>query len=208
MYLIDKKALFDHVSGRLQNASEEIMLGENSKACLKLLIDNQGDIVSKNTILDEVWTAKGIVVSDNAVRQTMHIVRKSITQLTSNSQLITTIPRNGYMIVGVEEISAEDQSAFLTKRSGRSFWRSQTAKINVSGLMYLIWPGYKGLAFSIITTVASFSAYFYVTSSQEQGLADVETSQPLQPGQSPAPHNSENSVSEMVISPLTTAESS
>lgn len=149
MYLIDNQVYFNYSSGRLFNLDNECYLGEHAKECLMLLSEKSDIIVTKEEIMQRVWHSKGIIVSDNAVRQTMHIIRKSFNRFSLNRQVIITIPRNGYMIINVTEVPDNDDSLIklqsISTETKRPFF-------NLKPLSFLkfIWPGYKGLAFSMI----------------------------------------------------------
>jgi len=158
MYLIDNQVYFNYASGRLFNLHNECYLGEHAKECLMLLSEKSDIIVTKEEIMQRVWHSKGIVVSDNAVRQTMHIIRKSFNKFSLNRQVIITIPRNGYMIINVTEVLDNDDSLIkLQNMSTETKW--PVFNLKLISLLKFIWPGYKGFAFALIFSALACIGY-------------------------------------------------
>jgi len=157
MYLIDNSVIFDPVSGKLSKFDEEIYLGQNAKECLMLLITHKGMIISKEQLIAEVWNAKGIIVSDNALRQTMYTIRKSLKYLSKEHELIITIPRKGYRIELVRT---------LTESEVQKISRDQTSRLTTDHRMLYkvwarkIWPGLRML--TVIAGVSAAINIFYL----------------------------------------------
>lgn len=168
MYLIDNQVYFNYASGKLFDLHNECYLGEHAKECLTLLLEKSDIIVTKEEIMQRVWRSKGIVVSDNAVRQTMHIIRKTFSRFPLNRQIIITIPRNGYMIINAIEVSDNDDSLIKNQsRSTETSWTTLNPKL--LSLLKALWPGYKGLAFSLVlSAVACISYTHFVGQTSEQ----------------------------------------
>lgn len=157
MYLIGMKVYFDQSNGRLFSLTDEHILGENAKECLRLLLENNGELVTKDEIVKRVWTSKGIVVSDNAVRQTMHILRRTIQQFSPEKQLITTVPRKGYMITQAIIVEDSDNTLLMMKRKTVKIYpRLQSAFMLFE---QVVWPGRKGLIFAALTAVITCALY-------------------------------------------------
>ncbi|WP_350262597.1 winged helix-turn-helix domain-containing protein (plasmid) [Pantoea sp. BJ2] len=169
MYLIDKKVYFTYSTGKLSNLDDEIILGEHARECLMLLIEKKGEIVSKATIVSRVWNAKGIVVSDNAVRQTMHILRRSLLHFTEGSQVITTVPRNGYLINNVAEVPDDDTTLSNYRVKNDIFTRASSALVFARVNSFL--PGIKGITYSFLTASLLFIAHEF--------FHPVNTAEPL-----------------------------
>lgn len=157
MYLIGRKVYFNHTTGKLYDLTQELTLGENAKECLSLLLENTGLLVSKEEIVKRVWTSKGVVVSDNAVRQTMHILRRSLSRFSPDKQLITTIPRNGYMIT--EAYVVDESDDVLLKISQNSANVFKRTSVRIAQTMRISWPGKKGFLFSIFTAALACVIY-------------------------------------------------
>jgi DNA-binding winged helix-turn-helix (wHTH) protein len=64
---------------------------------LRLLIEHHGQLVSKQMLLDHVWT--GTCVGDDAVTQRMSILRKAVGEDANHVRFIETVPKRGYRSV-------------------------------------------------------------------------------------------------------------
>lgn len=174
MYLIDNQVYFNYASGKLFDLHQEFYLGEHTKECLALLLEKSDIIVTKEEIMQRVWRSKGIIVSDNAVRQTMHIIRKTFNKFSLERQIIITIPRNGYMIINAIEVADNDDS--LMKLQNRTIENRWTAlNLKLLSLLNFIWPGYKGLVFSLaLSAVACISyTHFFAQTPEKTRNIDI-----------------------------------
>lgn len=83
---------------------------------LLVLISNQGKIMSKNALLDEVW--KDTFVEESTLAQNISTLRKTLAKYEKEKKFIVTIPRRGYrFIADVTEIVADEEVLFVEKRS-------------------------------------------------------------------------------------------
>ena len=64
---------------------------------LKLLIENYGQAVSRNQIMDALWN--DTIVSDNSVSQAVTQLRKSLHDDKETPRFIKTVPRVGYQLI-------------------------------------------------------------------------------------------------------------
>ena len=64
---------------------------------LKLLIENYGEAVSRNQIMDALWN--DTIVSDNSVSQAITQLRKSLQDDKETPRFIKTVPRVGYQLI-------------------------------------------------------------------------------------------------------------
>lgn len=64
---------------------------------LKLLIENYGQAVSRNQIMDALWN--DTIVSDNSVSQAITQLRKSLHDDKETPRFIKTVPRVGYQLI-------------------------------------------------------------------------------------------------------------
>jgi DNA-binding winged helix-turn-helix (wHTH) protein len=68
---------------------------------LALLVGEQGQLISKDRFLDEVW--RGIPVTDEALTQCIKTLRRQLGDDAANPRFIETVPKHGYrFIAGVE----------------------------------------------------------------------------------------------------------
>ncbi|AXH11282.1 response regulator [Halarcobacter bivalviorum] len=83
---------YDQQNERLYYKEELIQIGSQEKILLSLLIEAKGNIVSKDTILYNVW--KENYVSQSSVRTLVYRLRNKL-----NHQLIETIPYHGFRLI-------------------------------------------------------------------------------------------------------------
>lgn len=98
MILIKGDLFFDPEKRRLCKGDKELPLTENMSRCLSVLLKNKGEIVTKETLLKEVWEKNGVIVTETSIRQTLSQIRKSFAKLNISEELIYTLPRQGYKI--------------------------------------------------------------------------------------------------------------
>lgn len=92
-------ALFSERTGILRYEHKSIQLSNQCAACLLLLLQNTGDFVTKELILEKCWYNRGIRVSDVSVRQTLFILRKKLVDAGLDANCLTTVPRKGYQLL-------------------------------------------------------------------------------------------------------------
>lgn len=101
---------------------------------LKVLVENAGQVVSRNNLIDEVW---GVGAGgDERLSRAISILRKSFGDSPNQHQYIQTIPRRGYLltsdIVGSDPLVAagHDQEYGATSQIDQ-----QTRKLSIAGLL-------------------------------------------------------------------------
>ncbi len=83
---------------------------------LLVLVRNNGNIVTKNAILDEVW--KDTFVEESTLAQNISTLRKTLSKYDQNTEFIVTIPRRGYRFVAdVTESFADEKVLVVEKHS-------------------------------------------------------------------------------------------
>ena len=90
IYSFDEFTL-DLTRGSLLRQTEEIKLRPKSFEVLKFLVENGGRLISKDEIIENVWT--GTAVTDDSLVQCLKDIRNA---LNDKSQIyIKTVPRRG-----------------------------------------------------------------------------------------------------------------
>lgn len=84
---------------------EKILLTHHQSKLLLLLLINDGGVVSKSTIMQEVWEKK--IVTDNSMRQVILALRKNLDDSIKPYKVIINIPRVGYYIRLAQSIDTE-----------------------------------------------------------------------------------------------------
>lgn len=101
--------------GILFYEAEPTMLGQRAVALLRLLIQNGGQPVSKDALIDAGWG--GSAVADNNLTVQIAALRRTLADAANAANWIETLPRRGYRYVGpavatnVPDISAATRAA-------------------------------------------------------------------------------------------------
>jgi DNA-binding winged helix-turn-helix (wHTH) protein/Tol biopolymer transport system component len=101
------KTIFWH-TGLVVDQDETRKLEPLPVTFLKFLVEHQGEVVSKEQLLEAVWKNK--LVSDDAIRRVVKLVRTALNDDAKSPRFIKTLPSQGYMFVAKVEQSAEEQT--------------------------------------------------------------------------------------------------
>lgn len=82
----------------LTQDGEAILLNSPTARCLQLLLERQGCVVSRDDFLEQVWGAKGIVVSQNTFYQNISLLRKSLKKAGLHEDIVVTVRRKGFTL--------------------------------------------------------------------------------------------------------------
>ncbi len=104
--------------GRLWLGDQPVSLTPKAFDTLLVLLENNGNLVNKDTLLDEVW--KDTFVEESTLAQNISTLRKALGTGLDGRQFIETIPRRGYRFNGdVRKIVGEDE-VVVVRRSVRT----------------------------------------------------------------------------------------
>lgn len=122
---------FDSREHNLWVSEELVLLSPKASGLLKLLLDNDGEFVSKQTIFDTVWG--GTFVEEGVLTQNIYTLRKALGKTPGGETLIENKTRLGYRIavpvtvlpdMSVATVSSESTHTVLPERSAQTFgWR-------------------------------------------------------------------------------------
>ena len=108
-YLFEDYAL-DPDRRELTRHAEAVAIGPKVFDLLLYLIQNREHVVSKDDLLDAVWS--GRIVSESTLTSHINAVRKAIGDSGEEQRLVRTIARKGFRFVGeVREASSIDRAA-------------------------------------------------------------------------------------------------
>lgn len=65
-------------------------------ACLLLLLQHSHQPVTQKYLFNEVWEKNGVIVSTNAIYQSIALIRKSLRAVGLDEEIIITLPRIGF----------------------------------------------------------------------------------------------------------------
>lgn len=75
----------------------ELSLSVNEQRLLKLLVENRGRVLTRNILIDRLWSDGGEYVDENALSVTVNRLRSKLEDKKSGISCIQTIYRQGYM---------------------------------------------------------------------------------------------------------------
>lgn len=96
VYRFDRFVL-DAADRRLSDDGGAVELSGRYLDALVLLVAEQGRLVTKARLLDEIW--KGVPVTDEALTQCVRSLRKALGDEAGRPRFIETVPRHGYRFV-------------------------------------------------------------------------------------------------------------
>ncbi|EPC7254360.1 winged helix-turn-helix domain-containing protein [Cronobacter sakazakii] len=89
---------FYYKVGQLKNGDKTTELSRQTRLALDFFCRNEGRIVTKDEFVKECWENRGVVVSDNTVRQTLFRIRSALSQAGAPEDTLVTQGRNGYLL--------------------------------------------------------------------------------------------------------------
>ena len=120
---------FDAEKRVLWQAGEVVSLPPKATEVLRLLIENNGNLVERGEILDKVWS--DTFVEEANVNYVISLLRKTL----GNNGIIQTIPRRGYRFTApVRNAVLNDASAVLLERRTISHTLIETSDETENGI--------------------------------------------------------------------------
>ncbi|MCU6678486.1 winged helix-turn-helix domain-containing protein [Leclercia tamurae] len=109
----------------LTQDGETILLNSPTARCLQLLVERQGRVVSRDDFLEQVWGAKGIIVSQNTFYQNISLLRKSLKKAGLQEDIVVTVRRKGFtlssdVVIKITEKSDVAETSMLVHQSTAS----------------------------------------------------------------------------------------
>ncbi len=98
----------------LWHQDEPVRIGLKEIELLSVLVENKGEVVTKEELLDKVWPES--FVEESNLSRHVYILRKMFKDLGEGEGLIKTIPRRGYRFVG-ELRGPQKQEIIVEKHS-------------------------------------------------------------------------------------------
>lgn len=94
---------------------DKVWYGVEAKqiALLKLLLNNYGQAISRDKIMQEIWP--NVIVSDNSVSQLITQLRKTLHDEKDSPKFIKTVPRTGYQLIAKITTKKTDNSSVIRK---------------------------------------------------------------------------------------------
>ncbi|NTS76148.1 winged helix-turn-helix domain-containing protein [Catenovulum sp. SM1970] len=113
--ILINKVVVDFAALKLKVNGQWRQIEARTATLLKLLVEQHGQSVSRQTIMDTLWP--DTIVSDNSVSQAITQLRKALGEESGQSQFIRTVPRVGYQLIAEIEVpqSLNEQAEQVVK---------------------------------------------------------------------------------------------
>lgn len=96
-------------SGELQKFGSKIKMGEQSFRILCLLLDANGEMVTREELRDQLWASDTFVDFDHGLNSAVQRLRDCLSDSAENPRWIATVPRRGYRFVGQVDWQEENK---------------------------------------------------------------------------------------------------
>ncbi|EBY6849588.1 hypothetical protein D5952_14185 [Salmonella enterica subsp. enterica] len=111
-YRINNLVNFRPRDGAIWSGVEEestvITLTVTTSRLFAYLLDRQGEVITREDILDTVWMAHGLRSSNNSLNKYIADLRKVLSTLGITAEVIVTVPKVGFMINREIDVQKED----------------------------------------------------------------------------------------------------
>ena len=108
-------------AGELRKQGVRIKLQEQPFLVLKILVARPGEIVSREELRSQIWSADTFVDFDNSLNTAINKLREALGDSAENPRFIETVPRRGYRFVA--PVSVEGVSAVRAPTLGTATWK-------------------------------------------------------------------------------------
>jgi DNA-binding winged helix-turn-helix (wHTH) protein len=112
-FLINNTLYFHPAKQLLQPVSGEdntVSLNTPASRCLLLLLQKQGEIVTKEDFFLHVWENKGQYANTNTLYQNISLIRKAFRNVGFDEDVIYTVPREGFSFLGTAILLEDDSN--------------------------------------------------------------------------------------------------
>lgn len=100
-YILNNEIIYNSFDGSIRHLNDKpenaVSITETANKILLLLISRQGEVVSREDFFREIWDKEGLISSENTLNQYISKLRKIFSVFLPNENIITTVPRFGYV---------------------------------------------------------------------------------------------------------------
>src|ERR1700730_16278859 len=101
--------------GELRNQGVRIKLQEQPLLVLKVLLGRPGEIVTRDELRSQIWSADTFVDFDNSLNTAINKLREALGDSAESPRFIETVPRRGYrfiaLVVGIDGRRADGKDS-------------------------------------------------------------------------------------------------
>ena len=96
---------FDPSTGELCRRGLKVHLSEQPSRILAILLENQGELISREQLQSQIWPANTFVGFADSINSAVRKLRLALSDSADNPRFIETLPRHGYRFIApVEEV--------------------------------------------------------------------------------------------------------
>ncbi|MGI3450937.1 transcriptional regulator [Citrobacter freundii] len=161
VFEIDKRVCYRSEDGAMWPSGDEgstVTLTLTMNRLLACLLEKQGQVLTRNELLDSVWDAHGLRSSSHTLNKYISELRKHFVQFGIVEECITTVPRVGFMFNSDVEISVMTQPNIV----GKSIFNVEKTETQKVKSRSLIGGKNRFLSISLASAVILISATFVV----------------------------------------------
>ena len=109
----------DPKSGELTGAEKQVVLQRQSLQVLMMLIDNCGEMVTREEIQNQLWAGDVIVDFDHSINQIIRKLRRALGDSAEQPRYVETVARRGYRLkVPVAKVEKPVPNSVSERRPG------------------------------------------------------------------------------------------
>ena len=131
-YLLADAIVYNDEDGSVSliNAPDEDaqLLTCTANTIMKLLVQHHGNVVERETFLQEVWDRRGLQGSNNSLNQYISILRKMLAALLPDALLIVTVPKTGFMLSADVTVTPLEEAP-PTAETAKPAWRDRKSVV-------------------------------------------------------------------------------
>ncbi|WP_026006222.1 transcriptional regulator [Moritella dasanensis] len=159
-YIVD----FDSAFILSQRTGLRTSLGSNEVSLLRYMIQHTNQLLSRQTLMDEVWLNKGIVVEDSSLLHSISNCRKALED--KDTKIIQTQRGKGYLFLGVVKPYSSQPSEDDKQNPPDNIITGVTPICDATSkkVSLTLHPWWRYLAVYLIITASSFMLWRYASS--------------------------------------------
>src|SRR5262249_44906541 len=121
-------------TGELRNRGLRIRLQEKPFEVLTMLLENPGELVTREHLFEKVWAAHPLVELDRSLAVAINKLRRALNDNAANPRFIETVPRRGFRFVAPVRMDRSDRKSLLMVLPFENLSKSSSQDYLVDGL--------------------------------------------------------------------------
>jgi eukaryotic-like serine/threonine-protein kinase len=128
---------FDLRSGELRKAGLRIRLPDQPLQVLRVLLRHPGEVVTREELRSELWSANTFVDFDNGLNTTINKLREALGDSSTSPRFIETLPRRGYRFIAPVTSNGRKPATTTQAATQTQHWRVATlvSLLAIAGLV-------------------------------------------------------------------------